>query len=236
MFPFLLMFISLTASFPSQNQAKEHIAKAEALAKSGKFFEAYQEADAAVQLEPNNKKYNEKLLQIGRTASKAAEVKAAEKMTSDPQEARTWLQAALRYDPSNVTASQSLRAFELRLQNISQKVWRAKAFLDVGRLPDAEIILDSIASYKAVIPSIDGLQKTALSEKHLQNAESLWHSDNPEGAFRELSAAVSSESEALYVKKKSLELRKQFSEFYTAKASKNPLSTGPGARRILARV
>jgi hypothetical protein len=218
MSPFLLMFIFLSASFPSQNDAKNHIAKAEALAKNGKSFEAYPEADSAVHLDPNNKK----LLQIGRAASQAAEVKAAEKMTSDPQEARTWVQAALRYDPSNVSASQSLRSFELRLQDISQKVWRTKAYLDVGRLPDAEIILDSSTSYKAVIPSIDGLQKTALSEKHLQNSESLWHSGNPEGAFRELSAAESSESEALYVKKKSVELRKQFSRLLHRQSFKEP--------------
>src|SRR5690349_11210266 len=117
MLPYLLAFVLLGMySFPpAENQAKVHMKSAETLLKDGKPFEAYQEADAAVHLDPNNKKYREKLSQIGHAASQLAEAKARERMGSDPQDARTWLEAALRYDGSNLSASQALSILELQV-------------------------------------------------------------------------------------------------------------------------
>src|ERR1700737_1068539 len=173
MIPFLLVFVLLTPSgFPPENQAKTHIKNAEALLKDGKPFEAYQEADAAVHLDPNNKKYHEKLNQIGRAASQMAEAKGREKMASDPQDARTWLQGALRYDPSNLSASQALSAFQLLLTEVSKKVQLAKSYLDAGKLSDAEILLSSIKLYRTVDPEIDSLEKGVASERHADMANS----------------------------------------------------------------
>ena len=228
MIPFLSMFVLLSASgFPPENQAKNHIKNAETLLKNDKPFEAYQEAAAAVRLEPNNKKYHERLIQIGRAASQVAEAKAHEKMASDPQDARTWFEAAIRYDPSNRSASQALSAFELFLTEVSKKAQLVKEYLDAGKLPDAEKLLNSIKVYGNAIPEIDSLEKGVVAERHADTANALWGSGDTELAVRELITADSSSIVPLYVKTKSAELRKKFSDYYVAEASTAPAST-PG--------
>jgi tetratricopeptide (TPR) repeat protein len=228
MLAFLLVVVLLgTYRLPPENQAKTHIKSAETLLKEGKPFEAYEEADSAVRLDPNNKKYHEKLTQIGRAASQVAEAKAREKMGSDPQEARTWLKAALRYDPSSLSASQALSALELLISETSKKADRVKELLDAGKLSEGEALLNSIATYKSAIPAIASLQTAAASEWHINMAESLWGSGNVALAVRQLSAAESSSAIPLYVKTKSAELRKQFADYYVSKAS-TAAATTPG--------
>ena len=145
MLPYLLAFVLLGMySFPAENQAKAHMKSAETLLKDGKPIEAYQEADAAVRLEPNNKKYREKLTQISRAASQLAEAKARERMGSDPQDARTWLEAALRYDPSNLSASKTLSALELLISEISKKADQVRELLDSGKLFEGEADLPPV--------------------------------------------------------------------------------------------
>ena len=229
MLPYLLAFVLLGMySFPpAENQAKVHMKSAETLLKDGKPFEAYQEADAAVHLDPNNKKYREKLSQIGHAASQLAEAKARERMGSDPQDARTWLEAALRYDGSNLSASQALSILELQVSEASKKADQVKGLLDSGKLSEGEALLNSIANYKGAIPSIVSLQAGVTSERHLNTAETLWGSGHAEDAIRELSNAESSSTVPVYVKSKSEELRRKFSDYYVTQASAAPVKT-PG--------
>jgi hypothetical protein len=237
MLPYLLAFVLLgTYSFPpGDNPAKAHMKSAETLLKEGKAFEAYQEAYAAVHLDPNNKKYREKLSQIGHAASQLAETKARERMGSDPQDARTWLQAALRYDASNLSASQALSALELQLNEASKKADQVKVLLDSGKLSEGETLLDSIVKYKGAVSSIVSLQAGIASERHLNTAETLWTSGQREDAVRELSTAESSSNVPLYVRSKSEELRKKFADYYVAQASEAPANT-PGELLTKARL
>jgi hypothetical protein len=228
MISFALVFVLLSASsFPPENQAKTDMKNAEMLLKDGKPFEAYQEANVAVHLEPKNKKYYEKLLQIGRAASLLAEAKAREKMASDPQDARTWFEAALRYDPSNLSASQALSAFKLLLAEVSTKVQLGREYLDNGKLRDAEELLDSIKVYRNVVPEIASLEKGVVAERHAETADALWGSGSMELAVRELATIDSSSIAPLYVKTKSAEMRKKFSDYYVAEALTAPATT-PG--------
>lgn len=230
MLPCLLAFLVLGMySFPpGDNQAKAHMKSAETLLKDGKAFEAYQEADAAVHLDPNNKKYREKLSQIGHSASQLAEAKARERMGTDPQDARTWLQAALRYDPSNLSASQTLSVLELQLNEASKKADQVRELLDSGKLSEGEALLNSIPNYmQGAVPSIVSLRAGISSESHLNTAETLWGAGHAEDAIRELSSAESSSTVPVYVKSKSEELRRKFSDYYVAQASAAPVNT-PG--------
>jgi S1-C subfamily serine protease len=236
MIPFVLLFVLLstpTPNVPADNDAKNHMKKAETLLKNGTPFEAFQEAISAVKLEPNNKKYQQKLSQIRRAASQMAESKAREKMPTDPQDAHTWLQTALQYDPSNLSASQALEALELQLAEVSKKAKIVEKYLDEGNLSNAVSLLDSIKIYKTTVPEIDSLEKGVASERHLNKADTLWASGSTELAVQELAMAVESSNDPLYVKSKREEMRKTFSDYFIAQASKVPVAT-PGELLIKA--
>ncbi len=146
-------------------------------------------------------------------------------MASDPQNARTWLESALKYDPSNLSASQALSAFKLLLTEVSKKAELVKEYLDAGKLSDAEKLLNSIKLYRFAVPEIDFVEKGAVSERHADTADALWGSGNTELAVQELNSADSSTTVPLYVKTRSVEMRTKFSNYYVAKASSASATT-----------
>lgn len=228
MIPFLLALLLLSPSAPpADSQAKAHMKSAQELLNASKPVEAYQEATAAVNLEPNNKKYREKLIQIGQAASRFVEGQAREKMTTDPTPVRALLQDAIRYDPSNSSAVQELNAFDMKLIEVFSKTQEVNSLLDAGKLVDAETILDSIALYASLVPAIDVARKSAGAEERVNHAEALWNSGNMESAFLELQSAESVSVRPQYVSVEASSLRKKLSDFYLEKVPAGPAKT-PG--------
>jgi S1-C subfamily serine protease len=224
--PFLLALLLLSSSAsPADSQAKAHMKSAQNLLNANRPVEAYQEATAAVNLEPNNKKYHEKLVQIGQAASKLLEAQARDKMKTDPTAVRALLQDAVRYDPSNTSAAQELNAFNMQLIEVFGKTQQVKILLDAGKLVDAQTILDSIAPYAALVPAVDVVRKSAAAEEHVNRAEAFWNSRNILSAFQELQAAESVSIRPQYVSVEADSLRKKLSGYYLEKIPSGPAKT-----------
>jgi S1-C subfamily serine protease len=221
----LALLLFSPSSFPADDHAKARMKNAENLMKEGKPVEAYEEANLAVTIEPSNKKYHEKLAEIGQAASRVVEAQAREKLKTDPQSVRALLQDALRYDPSNIGATQALRTFDAQLIDVSGKAQQARRFLDEGKLAEAQTLLDSIAPYRMLVPAIDVLQQSAASERHVDAAEAMWNGGNPDATLRELKTAESVSIEPQYVSTKSDALRKKLSDYYLEQVSSKPALT-----------
>lgn len=187
---------------------------AENFLKAGKPLDAYEEANIAATIEPTNKKYAEKLKKIGEAASKFVEAQARAKMETDPNAYQSLLREALRYDPSNVSAKSALNAFSARIKEVQEKADGAILLLDSGKLTEVETILNSIASFRDAVPTIDVVQKAAASVKHLNTAEAMWNSGKADLAFHELKSGENPPVHMQYVTTKADVLRKKMSDYY----------------------
>jgi hypothetical protein len=201
------------------DQPKTHMKRAEELLKEGKPIEAYQEAKTAVTEEPNNKKFRQKLAQIGQLASKVLETKARAKMETEPQAVRALLHEALECDPSNSSADQALTDFDAKVFDASTKSKQVRELLDSGRLTEAHVLLNSIARYNDLIPEIETVRQSAVSEEHISAAETMVSAGNMDQAIQEVVAADAVSVRPQYVLTKSASLRRQLSDYYLSQLS-----------------
>jgi hypothetical protein len=182
----LFLFVFFAELLHSEQlSAKHHFKKAEALLKQNDVYQAYEHFNEASKLDPGNKKYSKKLVDVAKMASTRAEGEGRSLLNSAPQDAEQWLRRALQYDNANAGAAQALSTIQQNVQSAREKASKAQAALNSGDLRLAEDLVESIRTYHWAIPST--LPTEISLAKRALLAEDFWKQGQTEKAIEELS-------------------------------------------------
>lgn len=169
-FCFLVLFISpLTLA---QITPKDHYKKGELLLKQNQFFPAYDEFKVALDSDLSSKKYQKKLTEVGKLASRAAQEEAHKFTTSDPALCEKWLERAVRYDATNDSAAHELASIHELILAAHAKAGETRQLLDRGEVQTAERLLTSLRPSQSAIPEFQDLEKELLGVKTAKEAKS----------------------------------------------------------------
>lgn len=232
----VVLFISLFSTilaFP-QSGAKDHFKKGKQLLKENQFYEAFEEFALAARLDPTNKKYPKKLVEVGKVASSLASQEGRRLMNVDPQKAEVWLKLALRYYSPNRDAAESLLVLHRQIESASKVAEEAQAALDKGKVYIAEDMVKSVELYRQVVPSILNLEKEILAAKRALAAQAQWEWQKRNGwekrksdnVVDELSMAEREAPGSVFVQTLSRRVRKEISDDLALRAS-NLLGDSP---------
>src|SRR5690242_16812617 len=94
----LALAVSSFVAVASEPSAKDLFKQGENCLKASQVFEAYNAFVAASLKEPSSKKYQSKVLEVGRMASKLAEAEGRRLLATLPTEAHLWFQRAVVFD------------------------------------------------------------------------------------------------------------------------------------------
>ncbi len=155
----------------AQVTPKEHYKKGEELLKQKQLFSAYDEFKLAASSDSSSKKYQKKVVEVGRQASRAAQEEALKFTTSDPATCEKWLDRAVQYDAANDSATHELASVRGAIRAARSKAQETKQLLDKGEVQTAEIILISLRQSKSAIPDFMDLEKEMLGVKAAKGAE-----------------------------------------------------------------
>jgi S1-C subfamily serine protease len=164
----VLLFVPLAFA---QSTPKEHYKKGENLLKQNQLFPAYDEFKAAAESDSSNKKYQKKLTEVGKLASKAAQEEAHKFTGSDPAACELWLERAVRFDSANNSAADELASISQTLRVALAKAEEAKQMLNQGDIQAAEKLLSSLRPVKSAIPDFQNLEKELIGAKTAIRAE-----------------------------------------------------------------
>jgi len=205
--------------------ASEHFKQGERLLKQGKTYEAFDEFELAAKSEPSKKKYESKLIEVGKVASSNALSTGMSKMSVAPHEALAWLQKAVRYDGSNLTAVQMLAVVNKNILSAAETCKRAQALLDGGNLTAARETAKPLQTYADALPAIANLENELKAADSALAAQQLWEKGDPDAALGELRNAESSFPSSLFVQRIAEKLRGDIAEALVLKASQLPAET-----------
>src|SRR6266705_887676 len=149
----------------AQVTPKEHYKKGEELLKQSQLFSAYDEFKVAALSDSSSKKYQKKVVEVGKLASRTAQEEARKFTTSDPATCEKWLDRAVQYDAANDAARHELDSVRGAIRAARSKAEETKQLLDRGEVQTAEIILISLRQSKSAIPDFIDLEKEMLGVK-----------------------------------------------------------------------
>jgi S1-C subfamily serine protease len=168
---FWLCFL-LNAPFVfAQDVAKNHYKKGEELLKQSQLFSAYDEFKSAAALDSSSKKYQKKLVEVGKLASKAAEDESHKFVIFNPAKHEQWLERAVEYDNANDSAAHELASIREEILAAVSKAQEAENLLDKGEVEPAETLLSFLQRFKPAIPDFQDLEEKMLGVKIAKKAE-----------------------------------------------------------------
>jgi len=174
---FCLIVLLIVPFNLAQVTPKEHYKKGEELLKCRPFcpqnqlFSAYDEFKIAASSDSPSKKYQKKVVEVGKLASRTAQEEAHKFTTSDPATCEKWLERAVQYDAANDSATHELASIRGAIRAVRSKAEETKQLLDRGEVQSAEIILISLQQSKSAIPDFIDLEKEMLGVKAAKGAE-----------------------------------------------------------------
>jgi S1-C subfamily serine protease len=196
----------------AQFTAKDHHKKGEELLKQNQLFAAYDEFRLAAVSDPSNSKYQKKLVEVGKLASRAAQREAQGFTTSDPAPYKEWLERAVRYDPTNDSAAHELASIRELIQSARSKAEETRQLLDKGEVQAAENLLSSLRLFKSAIPDLKDLEKEMLGVKTAREAETNLGRREYKLAMNEIAEAQREAPNCLFVLDVSKKVRRAESD------------------------
>jgi S1-C subfamily serine protease len=166
------LFLLFNAPFAAaQNTPKDHYKKGEELLKQSQLFSAYDEFKSAAALDSSSKKYQKKLVEVGKLASKAAEEESHKFVILNPAKQEQWLEHAVEYDNANDSAAHELASIREEIRAAVSKAQEAEELLDKGDVESAENLLSFLQRFKPAIPEFQDLDEKMLGVKIAKKAE-----------------------------------------------------------------
>lgn len=189
--------------------AKTHFKNGEAISKNNNddVFGAYSEFHVAVELDPKNRKYQKRLVEVAQAASAAAETKGRTLLNSEPAAAAARFKDALSYDPSNQSAADDLSALDSRIQAARQDAEKAREALNNGDDHSAQKLLDPIKAFSTLAPAIVAAKNELVAVRLTQQAAAEWNQQDQEAALRDIASAEKEATQQAYVSKESHRIR-----------------------------
>jgi S1-C subfamily serine protease len=174
-----------------QNAAKDHYKHGEELLKLGQLFLAFGEFKAAAVADESNKKYQKKLVEVGRLASKSAQDEGHKFVVSNPALYEQWLENAVQYDNANESAARELASIREEIRSAVAKAQEAEELLDRGEVQSAEALVNSLQRMKPAIPDFQDLDEKVQAVKIAKIAETELENHEYVAAMREVERAQS---------------------------------------------
>ena len=219
-------------AFP-QSRPKDHYKNGEQFLKQGRLYDAVREFNEAARLEPRNKKFQKKAVEVRKDGSARAETEAQQYLAPskelNPARARDLLERALEYDGTNALAAQELELLRRNIATAAQRVQEAQALLDRGEIGTAESLLNSVLAYREVIVAIPELEKELTAGHRARAAQSLWEKKEMTRGLGELVAAEREAPNSTFIKTLAKKLRREMSDDLVAQA----VAISPNPTRML---
>jgi S1-C subfamily serine protease len=184
----LLVLLIAPLNF-AQVTPKEHYKKGEELLKQNQVLLAYYAFKLAAFSDPSNKKYQKKVVEVGKLASRAAQEEAHKFTISDPPKCEQWLENAVDYDAANDSATHDLASIREAIHVARSKAQATKQLLDKGDVQAAETTLISLRQSRSAIPDFLDLEKEMLAVKAAKGAESNLENRNYKLALSQIEEA-----------------------------------------------
>jgi S1-C subfamily serine protease len=205
-----------------QSSAKDLYKRGELELKQNKIIDAYVSFSLAAKTEPGKKKYQSKLLEVGRIASASVEQKALSEVNSNPGDAVELLNAALKYDPTNNSAANELREVEDSIRVAVNSAERARESINEGNLVLARQLVDSVSKYADLIPYYPKLQKDLIAGDWANSALAYWDQGQHTPALDAIKRAELEDSENPFVKRVSAKIKHDLSNELVGKMQIRP--------------
>jgi S1-C subfamily serine protease len=202
--------------------AKDWYKRGELELSQKKIIDAYVSFSQAVKAEPGKKKYQSKLLEVGRIASASVEQKALSEINTNPRDAEELLKAALRYDPTNNSAANELRGVDDNIRSAVNTAERAEESINEGNLVLARQLVDLVSKYADLIPNYPKLQKDLIAGDWANSALAYWDRGQHAPALDAIKRAELEDSENPFVKRVSVQIKHDLSNELVAKMQFRP--------------
>lgn len=212
-------------SHTRQWKAKDHYEHGERRLQQNELYRAYEDFSRAASMEPQNRKYQKRLAEVGKKASAMAETSGRNEMDVNPKGAERWLRDALRYDGSNTSAAEVLELLHQRILTAAIRANEAHSLLARGDLNSAEDIATSLRPYRESVTTIPDLEKEISGAKRAFSARLLLGRGEIDRALTELSQAEKEAPNSSVVKDISKKLRLEFSDRLATRAEPAPIDT-----------
>jgi S1-C subfamily serine protease len=228
----LLCLLVCISSYASSNESKQAFRQGEQLLKAGQVFDAYQAFEKAVNGDPANRKYQQRLTEAAKLASMQAEAKAKEFSHTNFKQQREWLQVALKYDKSNTSAAQSLSDLDQRIADAAKSARELGELIRSGEIDNSEAELHSLALYRELVPEIAADEKDVDAVRAIVAAKEEWTNHNPAAALKIRQADSLATPNNAYVHEKIAELRRAMSESLILGDGSPPLTLTQAVRAV----
>jgi len=207
------------------DQSKAYFKAGEQALAAGNTFEAYDDFQAAVYLQPSNRKYIAKKQEAAKLASARADDLGQTQLAKDIKEAKTWFEAALKYDPGNATASQHLAELNRTISEARDKAVNAIRKLKTGEVVAAEQDLSGLTRFREVVPEMEAADKELHADRLIDQAHSEWAAGNQVAALKTGSQAeLQSSPDNVYVATQAKTIRAEISDSILKDAPTSPAS------------
>ena len=202
---------------------KDHYKKGERLLKQDLVYEAFEEFNQAARLDPNDKKYQRKMSEVGKVASVRVEAEANQQLNVNPVKAEALLKRSVEYDQANSTAVELLTKVRNSIDAARGKLSAAHLALDVGDLKRVEETIKSLEVYReALTLTLPALETELTAARRANAAEALWDTRHDEAPLEELSRAEREAPSSVFVRAVSKRLRREISNDTASKAAGLP--------------
>jgi S1-C subfamily serine protease len=209
----LCSFVVLIAPLTlAQSTPKEHYKKGEELLKQNQVLPAYDEFKTAAASDSSNKKYQKKLAEVGKLASKAAQEEARKITTSNPAMCEQWLGRAVQYDSTNDSAAHELASIRETIRIALAKAEETKQLLNQGDVQTAEKVMSSLRPAKSAVPDFQDIEKELNGAKTAMKAETDLENGQYKLAMNEIEEAQREAPKCHFVLDISKKIRRAESE------------------------
>jgi S1-C subfamily serine protease len=209
----LCFFVVLIAPLTlAQSTPKEHYKKGEELLKQNQLLPAYDEFKTAAASDSSNKKYQKKLAEVGKLASKAAQEEARKFTTSNPVMCEQWLGRAVQYDSTNDSAAYELASIRETIRIALAKAEETKQLLNQGDVQTAEKVLSSLRPAKSAVPDFQDIEKELNGAKTAMKAQTDLENGQYKLAMNEIEEAQREAPKCHFVLDISKKIRRAESE------------------------
>jgi tetratricopeptide (TPR) repeat protein len=224
----LLIAATLLSSLPAvnaANDAKSYFKSGDKLLKAGQVFEAYKDLETAVQRDPSNRKYHAKLQEAAKLASARTESLARDASNKDFAQVKTLFEGALRYDPTNSSASQGLAELNAKVSSASSVARQTLDAIERGDTEHAEGILANLSKFRGLIPELESAARELRADRVVEEAQSAWSRHDSLNALKEVREAEELASQGnLYVPRVAHGVRQGIADFILQSAPVSPSS------------